>query len=283
VIGHTELKLPPNHEGQVNSPELDFLRILNLNQEKPTLDFLSRLLRSHQHIVPYENISKLVRRNTVGSTHTSFEEHIDGIKSYGYGGTCYSQNLHLYRLLKFLGYELYLQGNWKEGELTHPNIRVKIDGINYFVDSGVMSTFVGPYPLISSQKFEKQIGNQIYLLTASADEESALLQIFRDGKIIREIKCQGPAPTEKQIAEAVFNTFEKSTMFMTNLVVHKDFGDHSLGLWNRSFYRNEGATHEVTELKDYDDLINAFKRLEMPKAQINEALEALHNNGVQLF
>ncbi len=247
------------------------------------MDFLNRLLRSHQHIVPYENLSKLVRRNAVGFTHTSFEEHIDGIKSFGYGGTCFSQNLHLYQLLKFLGFELHLQGNWEDGEFTHPNIRIKIDGVNYFVDLGIMSSFIGPYPIISSQKIETQIGNQVYILTSSADEESANLQIFRYGKMIREIKCKGPAPTNEEIADAVFKTFEKSAMFMTNLVAHKVFGDYSLGLWNRSFYRDEGVTHEVTELKSYDDFVNVFKRLEMPKVQIKEALETLQNNGIQLF
>ncbi len=209
----------------MSTPEIDFLKLLKLSQEKPTLDFLERLLQSHKHFVPYENISKLVRRNMVGLTHTIFEEHLEGIKSYGHGGTCFSQNLHLHRLLEFLGYEIHLQGNWEEDRLTHPNLCIKIDGVNYFVDLGIMSSFSGPYPLTSGQVIEKKIGNQIFILTASEDEESACLQIFRSGKMIREIKSKKPAPTPEQIAAAVFATFEKSAMFMTNLVIHKNFGE----------------------------------------------------------
>lgn len=263
--------------------ELKFLKLLNLNQEKPTLDYLNRLVRSHQHFVPYENISKLVKRNKIGFTHTSFEEHMEGIQSYGHGGTCYSQNLHFHRLLEFLGYELYLQGNWKDGKLTHPNLRIKIENVNYLVDLGNMSTFAGPFPLISLQSIEMKIGNQTYLLTSSKDEESACLQIFKQEKMIREINSQGPAPTQEQIAKSVYETFEKSAMFMTNLVIFKDFGKYSLGIWNRSFYRNEGTTHEVNELKKYEDLVAACLRLEMPNAQIKEALGTLRDNGVQLF
>lgn len=167
--------------------------------------------------------------------------------------------------------------------MTHPNLIVNIQGINYFVDLGIMSSFGGPFALDSQQSFKKQLGNQTYHFFAGEDRKSSVLKVWRGGKMIRELNNSGPAPTPKQLAEGVFATFEKSEMFMTNVVAHKVFGDFSLGIWNRSFYRDQGSRHEVTDLRTFGDLKNAFNCLEMPKVQLNVALEALQANGIQLF
>ncbi len=66
-----------------------------------------------------------------------------------------------------------------------------------------MSSFVGPFVLDPRQVIKKQIGNQIYHFTPGEDHESSHLQIFRNGKLIREHKNSGPIPTDVQIAKGV--------------------------------------------------------------------------------
>jgi arylamine N-acetyltransferase len=264
-------------------PELEFLKILGLQPEKPTLDFLSRLLQLHQRYIPYENLSKLLRGAKKDFTLPSFDEYLSEIQKFGHGGTCFVQNVHCHRVLQFLGFDSILQGNWIDGKLTHPNLIVRLEEKSFYVDLGIMSSFVGPFVLDPAQVTTKQIGDQTYRFVPRKEEPSALLEIFRNGKMIREIKCSGPTPTVAQIGEGLFKTFGATELFMNNLVVHKSFGDFSLGIWNRSFYRDQDTTHDVTEIKNYQELKDAFKKLEMPKTQLEEALEILESNGVHLF
>jgi arylamine N-acetyltransferase len=267
----------------MKTPELELLQILGLQPEKPSQDFLARLLKHHQRHVPYENVSKLVRGQSGNFALPGFEEYVQGIQGFDCGGTCFTQNVHFQHLLGYLGFESTLLGKPVDGVLNHPNLRVRLDGKNYFVDLGIMSSFVGPFELDPQQVITQQIGDQTYKLTPAADRKSGKLEIFRKGSLIREIHTSEPAPTTAQISDGLSRTFGKEELFMKNLVVHKSFGEFSRGLWNRSFYVDQGTTHTVTEIKTEADLQKAFELLEMPRAPWKEALEVLRTNEIGLF
>jgi arylamine N-acetyltransferase len=263
------------------APQL--LKILKLDSTKPTFEFFRLVIERYQRFIPYENLSKLVRSRGLGPTLPSFAEYVQDILDHGHGGTCFAQNIYARELLTYLGFEVVLQGRWLDGKMLHPNLRVSIDSKNYFVDLGNMTPFSGPFVLDPRQTVTQQIGLQNYVFTPLEDNVSSDLQIFREGKLIRDIKSTGPTPDADQLAKGIAETFEPSAMFMTHLVAHKVFKDLSAGIWDRSFYRERGRAREVTELKNVAELKAAFAQLDMPRACVDQALSVLSENGHSLF
>ncbi len=259
------------------------LKVLKLESAKPTFELVRLVIERYQRFVPYENLSKLIRSRGPGPLLPSFAEYVQEIVDHGHGGTCFAQNIYARELLIFLGFDVILQGRWLDGKMLHPNLRVNIDGKNYFVDLGNMTPFSGPFILDPRQSVTQQIGIQNYIFTPRKDSVSSNLQIFRDGKMIREIESTGPTPTADQLTKGLSETFEPSALFMTHLVVHKVFKDLSAGIWDRSFYRERGRAREVTELKSLQELKAAFAQLDMPRARVEEALSILGENGHSLF
>ena len=189
--------------------ELNFLKVLKLQIESPTLDFLCRVLQQHQCVVPYENLSKLIRSAAGDFTIPSFLNYVHDIKNFGYGRTCFAQNIYLQQLLNFLGFSTEMHGNWVDGKITHPSLVIRIDDKNYCVDLGIMSTFVGPFELDLKHNFTKQIGNQTYEFASANDCQSSHLKIFRQGKMIRELKNTEPVPTQRKSEQAFYKHLKK--------------------------------------------------------------------------
>lgn len=267
----------------MNPTAIQLLKILKLEAAKPTFEFFRLVIERYQRFIPYENLSKLIRYKTHGPSLPSFAEYVQEITDHGHGGTCFTQNIYAHELLISLGFDVVLQGRWLDGKMLHPNLRVKIDGKNYFVDLGNMTPFSGPFILDARQSVTQQIGLQNYIFTPREDSVSSNLQIFRDGKMIREIESTGPTPNSDQLAKGLTETFDPSALFMNHLVAHKVFKDLSAGIWDRSFYRERGRAREVTELKSVIELKAAFAQLDMPRARVDEALSVLGENGKSLF
>ncbi len=136
------------------SDEEKYLKLLGVQKGSPSFSFLTAAVKCHLSKVPYENISKLVRFHQVGPSIPSFEEFVGGIVEKTYGGTCFAQNIYLNHILNYLGFKSTLVGIRKDGILSHLSLRVKIEGSNYFVDVGIMSSFSGPFRIQPSESLD---------------------------------------------------------------------------------------------------------------------------------
>jgi arylamine N-acetyltransferase len=102
-------------EGLNLTDEIMYLEQLGVQKSPPTLQFLCEIIKRSLANVPYENVSKLIRYHAAGPSIPDFAEFIDGIVEKSFGGTCFSQNIQLNRLLYCLGFKSRLVRGRREG------------------------------------------------------------------------------------------------------------------------------------------------------------------------
>lgn len=116
----------------------DIMGYLECSIEKPTLRYLNRLIPAYVHRVPWESVSRIIKRHTTPETKDCPrwpEEFWNAAIQYGYGGTCFESSLAFFTLLKFLGYEGYLTVNdMGTTRACHAAIVILIKGHKYLVD-----------------------------------------------------------------------------------------------------------------------------------------------------
>jgi len=86
-----------------------YLRALGVSRRDPALAALDELVAAHLARIPFENVSKLYYRKRYELTSVpEIERFLDGVEQYHFGGTCYTNNFHFFRLLASLGYDVRL-------------------------------------------------------------------------------------------------------------------------------------------------------------------------------
>lgn len=117
------------------------LNYLGCPPNAPTLRYLNRLIHACIRRVPWESVSRILKR------HTTFEmedcprlptEFWNDAMKYGFGGTCFESSLAFYNLLTALGYEGYLTVNdMGESIGCHAAIVIIVDRQKYLVDNTI--------------------------------------------------------------------------------------------------------------------------------------------------
>lgn len=265
--------------------EQNYLKLLGIQIEPPSVSFLEAIVKNHLAKVPYESLSKIIRLHEIGPSIPSLEEFVGGIAEKTYGGTCFAQNFYLNHILNYLGFKSKLIGFRKDGFLSHLSLRINIQGSNYFVDVGLMSSFAGPFRIHPMESFKKNIGNQRFIFSPKSDFENYSLEIFRDGKLIRGFDSSSLGYTEQDLEVGIRKTFERSARFMTTVCVHRVFETHSLGIWNKSFYRINDREHLVRQIQSYSEFKSIFKdELMLPQYPLDLTLDLLQRySGIKLF
>jgi len=117
----------------------------------PTLRNLDRLIEAYTRRVPWESVSRIIKRNTTSPTTACPrwpEEFWADAVCDGLGGTCFESSLAFLSLLTCLGYEGYLTLNdMGESRACHAAIVVILEGRKYLVDITIsMNLAVGFRP-----------------------------------------------------------------------------------------------------------------------------------------
>lgn len=116
----------------------DILAYLGLSLKSPTLQYLNRLIHAYIRRVPWESVSRIIKRHRTPETKDCPrlpEEFWREAMQDGFGGTCFESSLAFYSLLMALGYEGYLTVNdMGDTRGCHAAIVVLLDGHKYLVD-----------------------------------------------------------------------------------------------------------------------------------------------------
>ena len=128
----------------------NILQHLRIEEYRPGLAYLQELITAYCTIVPWESISKIVKKamckNPEDCLRLENEFWTQSFK-YGTGGTCYESNWAFYKLLKSLGFECYLTINKiADKSSVHSAIVVTINKSKYIVDIGY--PLYAPIPLV---------------------------------------------------------------------------------------------------------------------------------------
>lgn len=119
----------------------EILDYLGCPPKAPTLHYLNRLIHAYIRRVPWESVSRIIKRHTMLETKDCPrlpEEFWTEAMGQGFGGTCFESSLAFYSLLTALGYEGYLTVNdMGESRGCHAAIVIIVDGQKYLVDNTI--------------------------------------------------------------------------------------------------------------------------------------------------
>ncbi|MFN8372616.1 MAG: arylamine N-acetyltransferase [Anaerolineae bacterium] len=116
------------------------LSYLRVSPETPTAAFLDTLMSAYVRRVPWESVSRIVKRSRTADTQHCprfAEEFWESAIMHGTGGTCFESNYAFFALLRFLGYDGYLTINdMQTSRRCHTAILVNVENAQWLLDAG---------------------------------------------------------------------------------------------------------------------------------------------------
>lgn len=114
------------------------LKYLGVALQKPSVRYLNRLIDAHVHHVPWESVTRILKRNQTLVTANCPRlpaEFWEDAMTMGSGGTCFENNYAFYSLLTDIGFQGYLTLNdMGEKRNCHGAIVILLGGRKYLVD-----------------------------------------------------------------------------------------------------------------------------------------------------
>ena len=160
----------------------DFLDYYRIPHDAPRRLLLDRLVTEFAKL-PYENITKIIKRAEAGSDEKARrypEEVIRDHIHWGAGGTCFSLTSTLAHLVRSLGWKAeYILADRRYGQNTHCALLVWIDGIPHLLDPGFL--IVKPIALPDGRSEEIQTSFNSLILAPESQENRLSLSTVRHG------------------------------------------------------------------------------------------------------
>jgi arylamine N-acetyltransferase len=259
----------------------DILDYLGYPLNAPTLRFLNRLIPAYIRKVPWESVSRIVKRHTtpeiINCPRWSEEFWTEAMK-FGFGGTCFESNLAFYSLLLALGYEGYLTVNdMGDTRKCHAAAVILLDGVNYLVDITIP---VHSAVRINPQKTIRR-RTEFHSYTIRPVEENKY-EVERSHHPNRNaftlIDIPVKLPDYKLIVE---NDYQDTGFFLNSVVMNKVIGNK---IW-RFFSENQPYKLESFNKQGKQEILipvdtlaeSLGKKFEMPVEKISLALALTGN------
>ena len=248
-----------------------YLGLLGLTRS----DELRQIVRRHLIRVPFENVSKLLRRPI------ALDDFLDGIEHHDLGGTCYAINSHLADLFRALGYRADLLG----ADMTNPDVHICIlirgqatQPRNYLVDCGFAAPFREPIPL-DALPYAVAEGAHRYRFDR---HERGIALYFGDSL---SYVAHEPPRTIEDFAAVIQASFAPDAHFLNHLRIARFFDGHSVELLDRKLSVHRDGRTEEREFASLAELEHAVHtHFGMPRCPVREAVRALERHtGKPLF
>lgn len=262
----------------------EYLAALNLQLEQPTYDYLSRICHAHLNTFPFENISKLLNYNHKKFEIPSLDLFVQNYKTYHFGGTCYTLNANLKKLLSNIGFDCYPIMLGKE----HMGIIVKIDHVRFYVDCGAAAPFFKPVP------FEKELENvssfgldEVHLRPVDIKNHEYTYTRFTNGtqsgkvwhfhsRLKAELNDFTPALQKSFEVNAPFMTILRCQRYQTNKQRSVSLVNNKFGI---RYADGNTTTTTLSSVEEIQEVIaNEFLLHKMPIAEAIDVLKALNIN-----
>lgn len=258
---------------------------LGLQKEPPTLDFLNRIIPVHLERIPYESVSKILYSGEKARLPT-LNEYVDRIYQYGFGGTCFANNIYFAELIKYLGFEAELNSvDGMDSPDSHVSCKIKIAGQPFIVDFGNMSHFAGPFPLTPGKVIEDARGDNRFVFTPVDDGQTYRLEFFRNGKLIRSHLSHHGAKSPDYFKDRIEESYKPSAYFMQIFCICKHMGDTTVGIWNSTFFKQQGLSVKKFTLTGAQEIRTVLaEEMNLPKIPVEDILAQMKAySGVTIF
>ncbi len=238
-----------------------YLRVLGVGRRPPSLEALSELVAAHVTRVPFENLSKLHRRKRTGLTRLpDVETFLEGVERFHFGGTCYSNNFHLYTLLVSLGYGARLCGADMREPDVHLVVRVALGGREYLVDAGYGAPFLRPLPLDAAVDQVVTLGRDRYVLRPRDPAGRSRLEHHRNGLLAHGYLAKPEPRSIEEFDGVVARSFLPGATFLNAIVLARFSSGRSIAIHNLSLVKAEGDRVAISALRDRDELVEEIER-----------------------
>ena len=248
----------PLSAGQVRR----YLELLGIERERPSLAALRALVHAHALRIPFETVSKLYYLRTRGLAEVvDVELYLEGIRLRSFGGTCYSNNLHLWRLLAALGYDATLCGaDMPAGEDVHAAITVAVRGRDWLVDAGNAAPFLAPLPLGLDRPWVLQHGVGRYVLSPRDAQGRFRLEVWQGEEAVHWYLLKPGMVAPDSFDRAVANSFRPDATFMNAVLLVRCHPRRLVRIVNLSLVRATRSRRVVEPLADREAFVAAVER-----------------------
>ena len=255
------------------------LSYLSCSSEKPSIRYLNQLVRAYVRHVPWESVSRIIKRNTTPEIELCPrlpDEFWQETLKYGTGGTCFENNLAFFTLLNGLGFEGYLTINDMENPACHTASIITLNGQKYLADVAI--PIHSALPIYDDQITRRSnefhqytirpIGNNRYSIERSHHPKRKIFTLI-----------DMPIPFKKY-REAVQRDYEETGYFLDRVIIVKVIEDR---LWRFSSvdapFKLEGfdKTSRQEMLLETNNLAKSIaEHFEMDRDKIELALSYKH-------
>ena len=258
-----------------------YLDLLGLSPERPSLEYLTRLIRAHLDRIPFENISKLLYLKRDGQRDVpDLETYLHAARDFHFGGTCYSNNPYLCRLLRHLGFDAELNGCDMQNPDVHIVIRVRLGGQEYLADVGYAAPFLDPMPVSNSTEYETELGISRYVLRPRGADGCSRMDLYRRGELAHTYLVKPISREHAYFKPAIVDSYRPLATFMTSLLLTKYSAERSVVIYNYTLTEFDGRRETVTRLKDTKELVAAIEQqFGIPQSLSEEALDGVELSG----
>ncbi len=254
-----------------------YLALLEVVPKRPTYSALEELVAAHMMRIPFENVSKLYYLKRDGLRYIpDFSRYLSGIENFNFGGTCYSNNYYLNRLLRHLGYDAVLCG----ADMSSPDVHlvniVTVDGREVLVDTGYAAPFMKPMPRDETDDYVVSLGRDRYVLRPRDSSGCSRVDHYRNGSLTHGYTAK-PAPrTIDHFRPAIGSSFDADSTFMNSLLLVRMFENRSHAIRNLSFVTSEGDDCDIRPLANRDELVAVIEQeFGIPAVIASEAVSML--------
>ena len=255
-----------------------YLRILGVSREEPCRAALFRLTHEHLTRIPFENISKLYYRNRFSQRSIiPLDMYLDGIEKYNFGGTCYSNNYHMYNLLNHLGYRVKLCSADIAVESAPPDAHmvsiVALDGEEFIVDVGYAAPLWQPLPRFLNEDFVIELGYEKYILKPWDGNGAQSLELYRHGELKHGYRLKSEPRDINFFTDVIARSYSEQAAFMNAVALVRFFDDSALIIRNLTLTEFSGNTFKTEAIESRDRLIAVIEnRFGIPASITVDAL-----------
>lgn len=213
----------------VFDPELtsQILSYLGCVREEPSVRYLNRLIHAYIRHVPWESVSRIIKRSTTAETELCprwpAEFWKEALK-YGTGGTCFENNLAFFALVNELGFDGYLTINDMEIPACHTASIMTLHEQKYLAD--VTIPIQGALPIYTHQITRRSNVFHHYMIRPENNSRYAIERSHHPKRRAFTL-VDVPIPLE-DYRHAVQNDYEETGFFLDRVVIVKVIKDR---LW----------------------------------------------------
>ncbi|MGD7045998.1 arylamine N-acetyltransferase [Jeotgalibacillus proteolyticus] len=274
---------------QMSEHAKKYLHDLNVPLEEPSLPYLERICHAQLNTFPFENISKLILFKEHGNNSfkvPSFSHFVDHHEQYQFGGTCYTLNSNLMRLLREIGFECY---HIMLGE-EHMGIIVVMNHERFYVDCGAAAPFFKPVSFERNFTTISSFGkDEVYLLPEEPQQNRYKYVRYTNGSQSGKtwhFNSRKEAKVE-DFDEVIQKSNEPAAPFMTILrcQLYQTDKKRSVSLVNNKFgIRYSNGETVVRILSTAEEICGVLSdEFQLTKLPVEEAIGVLRRYKIDIF